>query len=118
VSSRDSGGKMAMGTGAGDRRNETELAINAQPAELDDLRLISAPVDRFVRSPAQVRMQTLLRATASAATAAGGARANASVPLPFFWYDPPWYKASPDRCRFVADLAGQRGVTISALESD
>src|SRR5690606_39690262 len=64
----------------------------------------------------QVRTQTLLRANTSAATPPQTAAAH--IPLPFFWYDPPWYTAPAERCRFVADLAGQRGVTISALESD
>ncbi len=107
---------MAVGTGTGDRRNETELAINTQPAQLDDFRLISPPIDRFVRSPAQVRTQTPLCANPAATTATQ--TADAHIPLPFFWYDPPWCTAPPERCRFVADLAGQCGVTISALESD
>jgi len=107
-----------MGTSTNNRRNQTELALNPRSAGLDDFRLVSAPVDRFMRSPTQVSLQTPLRATAATTTPPANTHAAAQVPLPFFWYDPPWSQASPDRCRMVADWAGQLGLTISALESD
>lgn len=104
-----------MGTGTGNRRDSTELALNFDSAVLDDFRLVSAPVDRFVRPPAQVRLRSPLR---SAATATAMQASEAAVPLPFFWYDPPWARAAVERCRLVAESAGELGLTIAALESD
>ncbi len=110
---------MATGAVSDDWRDETQLAMNPQPSALGDLRLMPAPVDRFRRPPTQTCMRMSIRSDASPA-ADGGAvqRPVTEVPLPFFWYDPPWQQASLDRCRFVADLVGQSGVTIAALQSD
>lgn len=110
---------MALGASTVDWGDPTELALNHDLNVLNDFRLASAPVDRFVRTPVQVSLQTPLHGAISTAPAAqAGAGAAREIPLPFFWYDPPWALASLDRCRLVADVAGRLGLTISALESD
>lgn len=93
--------------------------MNSQPEKLGDLRLMPAPVDRFRRPPTQTRLRVRIGGGRTGANNGGATNQTpAEVPLPFFWYDPPWSRASLDRCLFVAEQVGRYGVTISALQGD
>lgn len=86
--------------------------MTAEWMQLQDYRLAPAPVDRFRRPPPQVRLRVPLR---------GGRDEGATsptIPLPAFWYDPPWHRAELERCQVVADAVGRLGVTIGALQSE
>jgi hypothetical protein len=86
--------------------------------KLADLRLVPTPMDRFRRLPAQTKLQVPIRGLAPAQQRSGATGSVETIPLPFFWYNPPWHQATLERSRFVADLVGERGVIIAALQSE
>jgi len=109
-------------------------------SSLDSYRLRSAPVDRFLRLtappdlcvplggrsaplapsvPSSLQPATIPAPTSSHMESASGlAVAASSIPLPLFWYNPPWHLASPQRCQLVAQLVGEAGIAINALHRD
>ena len=40
------------------------------------------------------------------------------LPLPLFWFDPPWHRTSVERCRDVSRAMAEVGVVVSALHRD
>lgn len=79
--------------------------MNHSAGRLADYGLIAAPVDRFIRPPTQ----SLLAVEAAA---------GVTLPLPFFWHDPPWHVVPVERFAALAEAVGRCGVTVSAAEQE
>jgi hypothetical protein len=100
-----------------------------------------APVDRFVRLRADVGFGVGLRGrkasggvrpsvrgrasdvdpkgeVASGTTGEGDGQPEPELSFPFFWYEPPWHEATPQRCRSVGDLVGGFGILVGALRRE
>jgi len=98
--------------------------MSSEPQRLSDIRLKPPPIDRFVRptSEPSLRVRT---GGVGAADAAGpsvsepeDSESTPQVPLPLFWYDPPWHRADVLRRRLVAQLVGEFGVTVNVLHRE
>jgi len=98
--------------------------MSTEPRRLSDIRLKPPRIDRFVRPPSEpsLRVRTggvcadsAASANVSAADAAPPAQ---DIPLPLFWYNPPWHHADVERRRLVAQLVGEFGVTVNVLHRE
>lgn len=90
---------------------------------LSGIRLKPPRIDRFVRPASEPSLRVSIGGMRPAKPA--GASVDASdhdspreVPLPLFWYDPPWHRADVQRRRLVAELVGEFGVTVNVLHRE
>lgn len=98
--------------------------MSSEPRRWSDIRLKPPAIDRFVR-PASEPSLRVRTGVVGAADAAGpsvskpeDSQQTPDVPLPFFWYDPPWHRADVERRRMVAQLVGEFGVTVNVLHRE
>lgn len=121
--------------------------MNLSDSRLSDIRLMPAPVDRFVRPRASVDFRVGLRGRSASGggqtsdggqtsgggqtsdggqkgevargeTGEGDGQPEPELSFPFFWYEPPWHEATPQRCRSVGDLVGGFGILVGALRRE
>lgn len=98
--------------------------MSSEPRSWSDIRLKPPAIDRFVRPTSEPSLR--LRTGGFAAVDAAGpslptpedSGQKAEVPLPLFWYDPPWHRADVQRRRLVAQLVGEFGVTVNVLHRE
>jgi len=98
--------------------------MSSEPRRWSDLRLKPPTIDRFVRPAAEPSLKVRTGGV-GAADAAGpnvpspeDSEQTPEVPLPLFWYDPPWHRADVQRRRLVAQLVGEFGVTVNVLHRE
>ncbi len=98
--------------------------MNNEPQCLSDIRLRPPQIDRFVRPTSEPSLRVFTAGFGTAETVGPGvSKANDSeptpeVPLPLFWYDPPWHRADVQRRLLVAQLVGDFGVTVNVLHRE
>ncbi|HBJ33190.1 MAG TPA: hypothetical protein DDZ51_00200 [Planctomycetaceae bacterium] len=91
---------------------------------MSDIRLKPPPIDRFVRPISEPSLGGFSaahgRAELGLAGVAGPSESEptADIPLPLFWYDPPWHHADIQRRLLVAQIVGDFGVTVNVLHRE
>lgn len=98
------------------------------PAKLSEAQLRMPPVDRFVRPTPEPSLRIPISGcdglNGSTAVPISGASQpenqpkTVEVPLPLFWYDPPWHQTDVGRRRLIAQLVGEFGVTVNVLHRE
>lgn len=98
--------------------------MSIETKKLSDMRLKPPEIKRFVRPTSEpiLRVFTAGFAAAKAVGASVSKPADAvqtpEVPLPLFWYDPPWHQADLQRRRLLAQIVGEFGVTVNVLHRE
>jgi len=98
--------------------------MNSEPRRLSDIRLRPPGIDRFVRPTSEPSLQVYLSGLGAIGNAAAvGLKREDSqqaphVPLPLFWYNPPWHRADVERRRLLAQLVGEFGITVNVLHRE
>ncbi len=78
------------------------------PIDLDRWQIVLPSLNGFQRPPGKPNLPIALSGRQRA-----GESGNTTLPLPFFWYDPPWHLASPERRRMLAESLGNWGVAVN-----